>query len=315
MKVNNHQDWRSAPDEQHAWLWFHNGVADEYAKAVFSQSDKRVNDCHRRAVQAVKRTRAAQAQVYALHRSVAEVFSTKHHARKSVSLNPHVGPPSQNTFQDRVGMLSADAGVVFPGKDSVPNWDVFLLCPPFAQLLFDWCSRHNWVLDEQGFSVMEMYFAFTAETGWLAPVNVAKWDKDARPAPFEKVSVKAAWVHQVQCPQISLCAQPLTSQVLVFSHVLRAVLSACKCPWKLSSKFALRCVGVPCKVPALRMRPQYHTARVVCDSLFRHFTGRQYRQVLKEGYTVVQEPVAAQIPFRSPHEIFYAHKRAHRQAQ
>ena len=63
------------------------------------------------------------------------------------------------------------------------------------------------------------------------------------------------------------------------------------------------------------MRPQYHTARVVCDSLFRHFTGRQYRQVLKEGYTVVQEPVAAQIPFRSPHEIFYAHKRALRQAQ
>lgn len=113
-------------------------------------------------------------------------------------------------------MLSADAGVVFPGKDSVPNWDVFLLCPPFAQLLFDWCSRHNWVPDEQGFSVMEMYFAFTAETGWLAPVNVAKWDKAARPAPFEKVSVKAAWVHQVQCPQISLCAQPLTSQVLTF---------------------------------------------------------------------------------------------------
>ena len=216
VKVNSPQDWRSAPDEQHAWLWFHNGVADEYAKAVFSQSDKRVNDCHRRAVQAVKRTHAAQAQVYALHRSVAEVFSTKHHARKSVSLNPHVGPPSQNTFQDRVGMLSADAGVVFPGKDSVPNWDVFLLCPPFAQLLFDWCSRHNWVLDEQGFSVMEMYFAFTAETGWLAPVNVAKWDKAARPAPFEKVSVKAAWVHQVQCPQISLCAQPLTSQVLTF---------------------------------------------------------------------------------------------------
>ena len=315
VKVNSHKEWRSAPDEQHAWLWFHNGVADEYAKAVFSQSDKRVNDCHRRAVQAVKRTRAAQAQVYALHRSVAEVFSTKHHARKSVSLNPHVGPPSQNTFQDRVGMLSADAGVVFPGKDSVPNWDVFLLCPPFAQLLFDWCSRHNWVPDEQGFSVMEMYFAFTAETGWLAPVNVAKWDKAARPAPFEKVSVKAAWVHQVQCPQISLCAQPLTSQVLVFSHVLRAVLSACKCPWKLSSKFALRCVGVSCKVPALRMRPQYHTARVVCDSLFRHFTGRLYRQVLKEGYAVVQEPVAAQIPFRSPHEIFYAHKRAHRQAQ
>ena len=103
------------------------------------------------------------------------------------------------------------------------------------------------------------------------------------------MSVKAAWVHQVQCPQISLCAQPLTSQVLVFSHVLRAVLSACKCPWKLSSKFALRFVGVPCKVPALRMRPQYHTARVVRDSLFRHFTGRLYRRVLKEGYTVVQD--------------------------
>ena len=231
--------------------------------------------------------------MYALHRSVAEVFSTQHHTRKYVSLNPHVGPPRKIPFKIESACFLLTQGLLFLVK--IPNWDVFLLCPPFAQLLFDWCSRHQWVPDEQGFSVMETYFAFTAEKGWSAPVNVIKWDKAARPAPFEKVSVKAAWVHQVQCPQMSLCAQPRTSQVLVVSHVLRAVLSACKCPWKLSSKFALRCVGAPCKVPALRMRPQYHAARVVCDSLFRHFTGRLYRQVLKEGYTVIQEPVAAEI--------------------
>ena len=105
MKVNNHQDWRSAPDEQHAWLWFHNGVADEYAKAVFSQSDKRVNDCHRRAAQAVKHTRTAQAQVYALHRSVAEVFSTKHHTRKS--------PPRKIPFKIESARFLLTQGLVF----------------------------------------------------------------------------------------------------------------------------------------------------------------------------------------------------------
>ena len=68
-------------------------------------------------------------------------------------------------------MLSADAGVVCQ-VGSVR--DVFLLCSPFAELLFDWCSRHRWVPDEQCFSEMKMYFAFTAGTGWLL-------------APFEKV--------------------------------------------------------------------------------------------------------------------------------
>ena len=139
----------------------------------------------------------------------------------------------------------------------------------------------------------------------------AKWDKAARPAPFERVSVRAAWVHQVQCPQISLCAQPLTSQVLVF------FLTFCVQFFPHANAHGSSVQRLLCDasgVPALRMRPQYHTARVVCDSLFRHFTGRLYWQVLKEGYTIVQEPVAAQIPFRSPHEILYAHKRAHRQA-
>ena len=79
-------------DEQHAWLWFHNGVADEYAKAVLSQSDNCVDQCHSPAVQAVKSMCAAQAQVYALHRSVADIFGTKHHIRKSVSVHLHVSP-------------------------------------------------------------------------------------------------------------------------------------------------------------------------------------------------------------------------------
>ena len=52
----------------------------------------------------------------------------------------------------------------------------------------------------------------------------------------------------------------------------------------------------PMQRPSTAHEASVPYTRVMCDSLFRHFTGRLYRQVLKEGYTVVQEPVAAQIP-------------------
>ena len=317
VKVKSHQAWHSAPDDWHAWLWYHNDMADEFAKAVLLPKDCPAVQHHRSAVQAFDRTCRAQRLVYKLHRGVADVFQSKSRITKQAPhdlFSDRSLQSLQAQFQDRVGMMVADVGVVFP-KGCLPNWDTFLLCAPFAQLLFAWCSQCCWVPDEQGFSLVEFYLAFTRETGWLAPVNVASWEAAAKPAGLRDTLVKAAWVHEVQYPQISLCAQPLTAQLLVFSHVIRAVFLACQCPWKPRAMFALRWLGVPCKVPALTMRPQYHHVGEVCQNLSRLFTGRKYRQVLKQGYTVVQKPVAAQIPFRSPREIFNAQRRAHRQAR
>ena len=74
---------------------------------------------------------------------------------------------------------------------------------------------------------------FAGETDWLAPVNLASWEAASKPAGLRVIFAKAGWVHEVQYPQISLCAQPLTVRLLAFSHVIRAVFSVCECPWTM----------------------------------------------------------------------------------
>ena len=56
--------------------------------------------------------------------------------------------------------------------------------------------------------MLEFYFAFTADAGWLSPVNIAKWESAAKPVKLRSTSHKAAWIHEVQYPQVILSAQP-----------------------------------------------------------------------------------------------------------
>ena len=151
VKVKSHEDWRSAPDDWHAWLWFHNDMVDDFAKSVFRNASCHIMQSHRKAVAAVVATRAVQKTVYDLQRRVADIFRDK----KTTTATPSGSLPLfeclQLRFRDRVGMLHADAGCAFPRLPRAPNWDIFLLCAPFAQLLFEWCSRHSWVPNDQGF--------------------------------------------------------------------------------------------------------------------------------------------------------------------
>ena len=207
VKVKSHEDWRSAPDDWHAWLWFHNDMVDDFAKSVFRNASCHIVQSHRKALVAVVATRAVQKTVYDLQRRVADIFRDK----KTTTATPSGSLPLfeclQLRFRDRVGMLHADAGCAFPRLPRAPNWDIFLPCAPFAQLLFEWCSRHSWVPDDQGFSMLEFCFAFTADTGWLSPVNIAKWESAAKPVEFRSTSHKEAWIHEVQYPQVFLSAQ------------------------------------------------------------------------------------------------------------
>ena len=75
-----------------------------------------------------------------------------------------------------LGMVLCDVGVgPIPWQDFEPDWRYFLLRAPFGHLPFRWFSSVKWVWDPGGFSLLEMYHAFTGQTGWVVPLNLAGW--------------------------------------------------------------------------------------------------------------------------------------------
>ena len=204
VKVSNHQNWKTAPDEYHAWLWYHNDAAREKAHC------------------AMQTMRAQQKAVYQLQLGVANCFCQVKRA-KHISETASVPEDMLQLKMQALGMMLCDAGIKFPGSDCEPVWQRFLLCAPFGQLLFEWFRSVEWVWDPGGFSLLEMYYAFTGQTGWLVPLNLAAWSDEVRPGGCRGVNVKALWVHETQYPQLVLHRQALTSQFVTFAHVVRAL--------------------------------------------------------------------------------------------
>ena len=54
--------------------------------------------------------------------------------------------------------------------------------------------------------MLEMYYAFTGQTGWLVPLNLAAWSDEVRPGGCRGVKVKALWVHETQYPAASVAS-------------------------------------------------------------------------------------------------------------
>ncbi|CAE7242546.1 unnamed protein product [Symbiodinium natans] len=162
VKVSNHQNWKTAPDEYHAWLWYHNDAAREKAHC------------------AMQTMRAQQKAVYQLQLGVANCFCQVKRA-KHISETASVPEDMLQLKMQALGMMLCDAGIKFPGSDCEPVWQRFLLCAPFGQLLFEWFRSVEWVWDPGGFSLLEMYYAFTGQTGWLVPLNLAAWSDEVRP--------------------------------------------------------------------------------------------------------------------------------------
>ena len=120
-----------------------------------------------------------------MQKQVAEVFNGHR-----VSLNRPSSSPAEphadslQLFLCRLGMLTADKGFPFPGLQQEPQWSSFVLCAPFGHLLYKWLCAHTWVPDEDSMSLLEPYFAFTVDVGWLVPVNVAPWVPEPNSKPY-----------------------------------------------------------------------------------------------------------------------------------
>ena len=313
-KVKSHQDWRAAPNPRLAWLWYHNDLADSFAKEALKKAPQAILEAHKCAVTALRSLNNKQKQVYNLQKQVAEIFNGHRltlNRPSSSPAEPH--DDSLQLFLCRLGMLTADKGFPFPGLQQEPQWSSFVLCAPFGHLLYKWLCAHTWVPDEDSMSLLELYFAFTVDVGWLVPVNVAPWVSAKRPEQLRDSKLKAIWAHEVQFPELKCHRQSLRAQLVTFAHVLRAIMSMSSCPWKIAPSFALRAFGIPCKVPGLKFRLQALKPHTVALRMLKSIQGKPYRDFAKSPYVAPTAPLVNQLEFGDARTIFNCARRLHRQ--
>ena len=312
IKVKSHREWRTATDDYHAWLWYHNQQADVFAKRAMEGFGCGVLEAHVQAQRAWQDSCLRQDAVYQLQLGVSDCFRDAKRTTKESCPGAVSGDMLQLKLQ-ALGMMLCDVGVPFPGRYCEPDWGHFLLCAPFGHLLFRWFSSMEWVWDPGGFSLLEMYYAFTGQTGWVVPLNLAGWVDGVRPVGCRGVKVKSLWVHETQYPQLALHRQALTCQLVTFAHTVRSVFQHCKCDWNIQNIPALRFAGVPCKVPAILFRPKLPHAATIVQKIHRDMCGREYRLYLKTCYVAPRTPLASQLEYPDPQQVFAMSRRFHRQ--
>ena len=74
------------------------------------------------------------------------------------------------------------------------------------------------VPDCDGFSVYELYFMFTRQTGWTVPINITGFSQQSRPVKLRSRTARVCWAHESDWQELSLSRQPLNKQCKVFLH-------------------------------------------------------------------------------------------------
>ena len=157
---------------------------------------------------------------------------------------------------------------------------------------------------------MELYLAFTKLTGWLAPVNTAKLAPVDLPQ-YLRSTVPSSWVHETQYAALKLCRPALSKQVTVFMHAVKDFFKRTGAPCEIVKTKSLDFVGVPHKLPSLKLRPE--GLEPDGTEVSQIFAVDRYDLAVKRPYLPVSEPIASPVQFVDPRVTWSRYCSRHRQ--
>ena len=143
----------------------------------------------------------------------------------------------------------------------------------------------KWVPDCNGFSVYELYFMFTRQTGWTVRINIIGFSQQSRPVKLRSRTARVCWAQDSGWQELSLSRHPLNKQCKVFLHILREIFKRVEVPWEISPNRTLRCLGANFPVQSLCMRPVASCDSVSIRALQSFQTGAPFRKALGRVYS------------------------------
>ena len=292
VKVKSHVVLAETATELQAWFAVHNGAADLEAKVANLNRDASFLDNH-----------AILRRQFALEDDAWETLTSLHFqataASKRSSSRPSIRSfPVQDVLQlqlERVSMMGHDRAYKIPNADCELSLDGYILHGPFGVMLWNYLRAQYWVPDEQGFSLYELFIAFSTSTGWVAPCNIQAIPNQDRPANLRSHAAGACWAHETDWPQLAMSRPSLAAQLRVFLYILREIFRRVGVPWEISRKRALHFLYFNLPAQCLSYRP-----RCTCDGgaikrLVHLQAGGSFSAASQRSYSVGRQPHPAPV--------------------
>ena len=297
--VRSHQNPNEAKNPHEFWTFVHNQAADDAARNAHTLRDPLLVQAFVDAARASSQQLHLAKLVFELHEGLVKLGSSK----PPEAGNPH---PSQNLRPQRV--FSCLPAVYF--NRGLQHIECCLLNPPFMWVVeYFFCSQ-EWFPCDEGISFVELYLAFTKLTGWLAPVNTAKLAPVDLPQ-YLRSTVPSSWVHETQYAALKLCRPALSKQVTVFMHAVKDFFKRTGAPCEIVKTKSLDFVGVPHKLPSLKLRPE--GLEPDGTEVSQIFAVDRYDLAVKRPYLPVSEPIASPVQFVDPRVTWSRYCSRHRQ--
>ena len=159
-KIKSHSDIKAADSVFERWCIHHNSFVDAEAKkancarpSAFLELHEKMKHQYRE--QAVLRSKLSQLQ------SVVSVAFRSHTTATVTRILASVD--HWQLHREHLGMMAADRRYAVPHADRHLDTDAFLMHAPFVNVFWRWMISQQWVPDEAGISVAELYISFAID--------------------------------------------------------------------------------------------------------------------------------------------------------
>ena len=251
-KVKCHVEWQTAPSDRIAWESFHNDYADHCAKEVNAQWPATVRALQAQMLARLKQKRENIRAAQALHTHVATM--TQPEKVRDECPAPSAGDSCRLSLKQRLGVRVPSN--LFLDNTGIP-YSSWTLCPEFATILVQYLKAQQWIHDEDGFTLLELYMHSVASCGWIVPINVSTFSP-----PFRLLDgslsncAPAVWIHEHVYPNLKLCRQPLYVQLQTFRQVLLQLTQFMPVTCAFSYNQPYKDLGLRTQMMCLSMRPR-----------------------------------------------------------
>ena len=290
FKVKSHLAVADATTEFQAWCITHNNAADREAKAANMNRAAAFFDNHSVLQQQFALEDDAWKALTSLH------LQTTLASKQAPSRSSTRSLPVQDILQlqlERVSMLGHDRAFMIPNYASELSLDGYILHGPFGVVLWNYLREQTWVPDEQGFSLYELFVAFTTSTGWLAPYNIQSIPNADRPVQLRAFAAGACWAHETDWPKLALSRPSMAAQLRVFLYVLREIFRRVGISWEISRKRTLHFLYFNLPVQCLPYRPCSTRSGGAIQHLVRMLAGGSFSAASQRSYSVGIQPRTA----------------------
>ena len=173
--VPSHQSLASASSTFQAWCFWHNDVADAEAKKADQQRDEIFMYVHGTVCRQHETKISYRKAVLQLQLQTSELSKAAH---VGSSRGPHLEKLDCMALQkERLGMMVHDVSFRIPNPQLPFQPGGYIMQMEYAQRLWAFLAKQQWVADTSGGSLAELYVLFLRDTGLYVPINIRSFEQ------------------------------------------------------------------------------------------------------------------------------------------